>query len=149
MKPLGLTGQEKADLVAFLETLTSNIDPTTVPVCRDKFRPENHRHPCATSLLTLVSLAGLSVAAYAAKQTVHQKGRMFSTESITIKKGDTVTFVNDDNVPHNIASTSKGNEFNLGSQGRAPRRVTFKEAGDAQVICAIHPRMKMTVTVTN
>jgi cytochrome c peroxidase len=32
VKPLGLTGQEKADLVAFLETLTSNMRPTTVPV---------------------------------------------------------------------------------------------------------------------
>jgi cytochrome c peroxidase len=32
MKPLGLTSQEKADLVAFLKTLTSDLDPTTVPV---------------------------------------------------------------------------------------------------------------------
>ena len=32
MKPLGLTGDEKADLVAFMKTLTSEMDPTTVPV---------------------------------------------------------------------------------------------------------------------
>jgi cytochrome c peroxidase len=32
MKPLGLSSQEKSDLVAFLKTLTSNPDPTTVPV---------------------------------------------------------------------------------------------------------------------
>lgn len=32
IKPLGLTTQEKSDLVAFLQTLTSNVDPTTVPV---------------------------------------------------------------------------------------------------------------------
>ena len=32
MKPLGLTPQEKSELVAFLKTLTSNLDPTTVPV---------------------------------------------------------------------------------------------------------------------
>jgi cytochrome c peroxidase len=31
MKPLGLTAQEKTDLVAFLKTLTSDLDPTTVP----------------------------------------------------------------------------------------------------------------------
>jgi cytochrome c peroxidase len=31
MKPLGLTAQEKADLVAFLKTLTSDLDPSTVP----------------------------------------------------------------------------------------------------------------------
>jgi plastocyanin len=102
------------------------------------------------ALLSLVSVAGLSVAAYAAEQTVHQKGRMFSTESITVKKGDTITFVNDDNVPHNIASTSKGNEFNLGSQAPgASTDVTFKEVGDALVICAIHPRMKLMVKITD
>jgi cytochrome c peroxidase len=32
MRPLGLTVQEKADLVAFLKTLTSEPDPTAVPV---------------------------------------------------------------------------------------------------------------------
>src|SRR4051812_805976 len=32
MKPLGLTAQEKSDLVAFMQTLTSNLSPTAVPV---------------------------------------------------------------------------------------------------------------------
>jgi cytochrome c peroxidase len=32
VKPLGLTSQEKSELVAFLKTLTSDLDPTTVPV---------------------------------------------------------------------------------------------------------------------
>jgi len=32
MKPLGLTSQDKSDLVAFLKTLTSNLDPTAVPI---------------------------------------------------------------------------------------------------------------------
>ena len=81
--------------------------------------------------------------------TITQKGRTFSSESITIKKGGTVTFLNDDSVPHNIMSTSQGNEFNLGSQPPgASTDVTFKEGGEVQVICAIHPRMKMTVTVS-
>lgn len=32
IKPLGLSAQEKSDLVAFLKTLTSDVNPTTVPV---------------------------------------------------------------------------------------------------------------------
>ena len=32
VKPLGLTAQEKSDLVAFLKTLTSDLNPTAVPV---------------------------------------------------------------------------------------------------------------------
>jgi plastocyanin len=100
--------------------------------------------------LTVVVLVGLSAGALAANLTITQKGRLFSSESITIKKGESVTFANDDTVPHNIVSTSKGNEFNLGSQPPgAATDVTFKEPGEAQVICAIHPRMKMTVKITD
>jgi plastocyanin len=102
------------------------------------------------ALLSLIILAGLTVGALAANQVIHQEGRMFSSESVTIKKGGAITFLNDDNVPHNIISTSKGNEFNVGSQAPGSSTdVTFKEAGDVQVICAIHPRMKMTVKVTD
>jgi len=91
---------------------------------------------------------GLTVGALAANLTITQKGRIFSSESVTIKKGEALSFVNDDTVPHNIVSTSKGNEFNLGSQPPgAATDVTFKEAGEALVICAIHPRMKMTVKI--
>jgi len=100
------------------------------------------------ALFTVVIVSGLSVGAYAATEVIHQQGRVFSSESISLKKGDALTFLNDDTVPHNIMSASKGNEFNLGSQAPGTSTdVTFKEAGDVQVICAIHPRMKMMVKV--
>jgi len=106
--------------------------------------------PVALPVLGGLILGGLTAAAFAANQVIHQQGRMFSSESVTIKKGDSLTFLNDDSVPHNIASTSKGNEFNLGSQAPGTSiDVTFKEAGDAQVICAIHPRMKMMVKIAD
>ena len=98
----------------------------------------------------LVIVTGLSAGALAANQMITQKGRVFSAENVTIKKGDALTFVNDDSIPHNIMSATKGSEFNLGSQAPGTSTdVTFKEAGDVQVICAIHPRMKMMVKVTD
>jgi plastocyanin len=101
-------------------------------------------------LIPLVVAAGLSTGALAATQVIHQQGRVFSSESITVKKGEAVTFLNDDTVPHNIMSASKGNEFNLGSlPPGSSTDVTFKDVGDAQVICAIHPRMKMAVKVVD
>jgi len=101
-------------------------------------------------LITIVILTGFSVGALAANLTIHQQGRKFSSESVTIKAGETLTFVNDDTVPHNIYSASRGNEFNLGSQAPGmSTEVTFTEAGDVQVLCAIHPRMKMAVKITN
>ena len=103
-----------------------------------------------TVLFALVILSGLSAGALAANQVIHQQGRVFSSENVTIKKGESLTFANDDSVPHNIVSTSKGNEFNLGSQAPgAATDVTFKEVGEALVICAIHPRMKMTVKIAD
>ncbi len=102
--------------------------------------------PVALAIITGFSVGALA----AANQEIHQKGRVFSSENVTLKKGDALTFVNDDTIPHNILSTSKGNEFNLGSQAPgAATDVTFKEAGDVQVLCAIHPRMKMMVKVTD
>ena len=102
------------------------------------------------ALFTVVIAGGLTVGAFAATEVIHQQGRVFSAESVSVKKGGAVTFVNDDTVPHNIMSASKGNEFNLGSQAPGTSTdVTFKESGDVQVICAIHPRMKMTVKVSD
>jgi plastocyanin len=104
----------------------------------------------ASKLIALVVVCGLSTGAFAATEVIHQQGRAFSAESVTVKKGDALTFLNDDSVPHNIMSTSKGNEFNLGSQGPGSSTdVIFKETGDVLVICAIHPRMKMTVKVVD
>jgi plastocyanin len=102
------------------------------------------------AILTAASLAGLSAGALAANLTISQKGRAFSSESVTIRKGETLSFMNDDTVPHNIHSTGKGNEFNLGSQSPGSSTdVTFNAVGEAQVVCAIHPRMKMTVKITD
>jgi plastocyanin len=102
------------------------------------------------ALFTAVIVTGLSAGAFAATEVIHQQGRVFSSQSISVKKGGAVTFLNDDTVPHNIMSASKGNEFNLGSQAPGTSTdVTFKETGDVQVICAIHPRMKMMVKVTD
>jgi plastocyanin len=101
-------------------------------------------------LFVLPMLTGLSVGAFAATHIIHQKGRVFSSESTGIKKGEVLAFMNDDSVPHNIYSTTKGNEFNLGSQPPGTStNVTFNEVGEVQVLCAIHPRMKMTVSVVD
>jgi len=101
------------------------------------------------TIALVAAFAGGSVGAFAAERTISQKGRTFSESDVTVKKGDTLTFVNDDNIAHNIISTSPGNEFNLGSQSPgASSSVTLSGAGEVTVLCAIHPRMKMTVTVT-
>ena len=100
------------------------------------------------TLMLIAASAGMCVAAYANDHTVGQMGRTFTTANLEIKRGDVVVFVNDDNVPHNISSSSAGNAFNLGSQAPGTSTpVTFTEAGEVDVRCLIHPRMRMTVQI--
>lgn len=102
-----------------------------------------------STLLLIAASVGMGVGAYAGEHSIRQKGRVFSMEQLEIKRGDVVTFVNDDNVPHNIYSTSEGNKFNMGSQPPGiSTPVTFTTAGDVNVRCLIHPRMQMSVKIT-
>jgi plastocyanin len=102
-----------------------------------------------TIALAVVFVGGCFTA-LAAERSIFQKGKLFSENVLSIKKGDTLLFVNDDNVAHNVMSTSPGNEFNLGSQlPGVATPVTFNATGEVDVVCAIHPRMHLTVNVTN
>ena len=104
-------------------------------------------------LLSIAVAAGVisgSIAAYAAERSISQKDKAFSETEATIKAGDSITFVNDDTISHNILSSSATNAFNLGVQAPgSSTSYTFKTAGDVDVGCAIHPKMKLKVTVTN
>lgn len=91
-----------------------------------------------------------ALTAFAAEQTITQKDKQFSQSAVTIKKGDALVFENDDDVVHNIMSTTPGSEFNLGAlQPGAKASQVFSKADAVAIICAIHPRMKLTVTVAD
>ena len=97
----------------------------------------------------LAFVAGSSVG-LAAERTISQKGKVFSESAVEIKKGETLVFLNDDNVPHNVLSTTPGHIFNLGLIGPGHSTpVTFDQSGDIQIICAMHPSMKMSLKVTD
>lgn len=102
------------------------------------------RHVLTASALLLV----MALPSQAAEVTVIQKDKAFAEKEITVKAGDTINFVNEDTITHNVYSRSKGNKFDVGAQ-RPGTTVTqsFAQAGKAKVRCAIHPKMKMTVHV--
>jgi plastocyanin len=61
-----------------------------------------------------------------------------------------VVFVNDDNVSHNVMTNGTVADFNIGSQAPgASTPVAFEKAGEFTILCAMHPRMKMVVKVTD
>jgi plastocyanin len=101
-----------------------------------------------TSIATIIWTASVIVA-WADSVTVLQEGKKFSEEAVTVKRGQTVTFTNKDQITHNVFSTTPGMAFDLKTQHPGEsREVTFDKAGQADVMCAIHPQMKMKVEVT-
>jgi len=104
-----------------------------------------------TIAAVLAFVAGSTVGGLAAaERTITQKGKVFSESELEIKKGETLVFLNDDSVPHNVLSTTPGNVFNLGLIGPGHSTpVTFEKTGDIKIICAMHPSMKMSLKVTD
>jgi len=80
--------------------------------------------------------------------TVTQKGHQFTPQDLKVKKGDKIIFVNDDDRTHNVFSASDGNRFDLKAQRPGAKGdIVLENAGVVDVRCAIHPMMKMTITV--
>jgi len=95
--------------------------------------------------ILLTPLAAIAGAEY----TVSQKGKKFRPAEIGINVGDSITFVNDDKTRHNVYSKSAGLEFKIKKQKPGDRNtITFGRAGRAEVRCAIHPKMKLVITVS-
>jgi plastocyanin len=90
----------------------------------------------------------VSVSAQASVFSITVKNKQFSQKTLKMKVGDTVNFKNGDPFAHNIFSLSDTKTFDLGTypQGQS-KSVTMDKPGTVTVECAIHPDMKMTITV--
>jgi plastocyanin len=87
--------------------------------------------------------------AFAATGEVEQNGQRFSVTSLTVPVGDSLHFNNHDDVKHNISVfDADGNADDLGLQDPGVTITKlFDKKGDFTIRCAIHPRMKMSLTV--
>jgi plastocyanin len=96
----------------------------------------------------LLATTIVSAASLADEYAVAQIGKKFSVETLSAKVGDDVAFVNDDQFAHNIYSDTPGFEFDFHKQmpGKTDILVLDKP-GEFEVRCAIHPRMRMKITV--
>jgi len=71
----------------------------------------------------------------------------FVPNQITIAKGTTVTWTNNDSAQHQIAADDGSFNSAALSQGQSFQQ-TFSQEGAYSYHCAIHPSMKGTITVT-
>jgi amicyanin len=70
----------------------------------------------------------------------------FAPQSLTIKAGTTVTWANEDDIPHTVASTSKAFKSKvLDTDDKFS--FTFTSAGTYEYFCSLHPHMTGTIVV--
>jgi plastocyanin len=96
----------------------------------------------AASMVTLASAASEAPGA----KTVKIDNFTFSPERITVAPGTTVTWLNEDDIPHTVASSAKlfkskaldtDDSFSF----------TFTAPGTYEYFCSLHPHMKGTIVV--
>jgi cytochrome c peroxidase len=127
---LKLTDEERADLVAFLESLSSETppQPSTEPWVGSG-EPAPPPPPADTSI-------------------VSQVAKLFTPGHVRLKAGQKLTVVNDDTRTHNVRIFHPKLDFNSGAQEPNDSvTITFPEAGTYEAFCGIHPSMRLTVEV--
>jgi plastocyanin len=99
----------------------------------------------AAFIVGLGTLVGLALPQY----SISQKGREFRPGEIAIKRGETIQIVNDDgDLLHHAYVDSPKFSFDSGDQKPGSKTdITFPVAGDFDVLCAIHPKMRLAVHV--
>ena len=77
----------------------------------------------------------------------------FDPKDITVKPGETITFTNNESVPHDVHKTSgPGGDFSSGPDGGMQQGDTFEltldQAGKYEYVCNVHaPGMAGSITV--
>jgi plastocyanin len=93
---------------------------------------------------------GINWQALAARELlVSQKGRAFQPNEVALARGDTLVILNDDGeLLHHAFIRAERMNFDSGEQEPGTSvRIRFTQGGTFTVNCAIHPRMRLAVTV--
>jgi plastocyanin len=78
---------------------------------------------------------------------VSMEGIAFVPAEVTVPVGGTVTWTNNDSVPHDVTADSFSSGEPGGMAGGDTFEHTFEEAGNFDYVCTVHPGMEGTVTV--
>jgi cytochrome c peroxidase len=128
-RPLALADAERADLVAFLGSLTSEREPAL---------PEQ-----------IVPATAGPVAAAQQVSTVAQDDKAFHPTHIALPRGARLWIVNNDTRTHNVRIFDPALDFDSGAQEPGETvEIAFPTDGSFLVFCGIHPKMELYVDIS-
>jgi len=78
---------------------------------------------------------------------VHISNFTFGPKAVTVKVGQTITWTNDDDIPHTVVATDKSFRSKVLDTGQS-FSFTFTRPGQFAYYCSLHPMMTGKVTVT-
>jgi amicyanin len=98
------------------------------------------------ALIALMALVVMNGNANAADAQVKIANFTFEPPVLTVKVGTTVTWVNDDDIPH-LVSEKDGKFRSSALDTDATFSQTFKDAGTIEYFCVLHPHMTGKIVV--
>ena len=83
-------------------------------------------------------------------QQVEMKDIAYQPETIRVRTGETITWVNKDAVQHDVVNVQEGEEpkSELFNEGQT-YEWTPTEAGRIEYLCTVHPNMKGKIEITD
>jgi plastocyanin len=110
----------------------------------------SRRNLIAICGVALLAMAGGAVAQQAASGTaeIDIKNFAFVPATLTVAAGTAVTWVNQDEEPHNIVDLAKPHVFRSpGIDGGEKYTFVFDKPGTYEYVCSVHPHMHGTIVV--
>ena len=106
----------------------------------------NHTLALVDSTLAMQSAQAMTLRNVANENVVKIDNFSFTPKSLTVKPGATVTWTNNDDIPHTATSTEKKFSSPVLDTDQS-FSFTFRDAGSYPYFCKIHPTMTGTVVV--
>jgi plastocyanin len=112
------------------------------------FIRKNKKAVLLTVLIVLnFCLAAFGVETGSAKNRIEIKDFMFNPPTITVKSGETITWINRDDEPHTVVSVGKKFQKSSALDTDQEFTITAGAPGTYEYFCSVHPKMTGTIVV--
>jgi plastocyanin len=98
-------------------------------------------------VVTTTAAFFIATTARAEEITVKIDNFTFTPDKLTVKAGTTVKWTNVDDIPHTVASATRGQFKSKALDTDDSFSFTFKEAGTFDYFCSLHPHMTASIKV--
>ena len=107
---------------------------------------------CAVNLLNIAPIALADETADAGKAGAHEnkieiKDFAFNPQTLTVKSGEKITWINHDDEPHTVVSVEKQFKKSSALDTDQEFTVTAGAPGTYTYFCSVHPKMTGTIVV--